>query len=122
MENDNNNMDMQNETTNPQIINPVDAESVDGNTEYIARLEFRSFGVDPHVRPTFLYSHKFSDDYDGEFPSSYLIMRDMAIMLQMALNTKGSGLTPGRKQEQDFDPDLAESTLNQVEEDRGTNH
>lgn len=91
-------------TTNIEEMmeNPVKVDHLDENTEYVARLEFRSTGDSAEVRPTFKFTHEFDDDYDGEWPSSYLAMRDMSQVLNMMLHTEGSGMVAGPNVEHEF--------------------
>jgi hypothetical protein len=58
-------------------------EGLDPSELYVARLEFRSNGTSNYVVPHIEYSHKFPDDYAGEFPYSFVAMRDIAILLSL---------------------------------------
>lgn len=88
--------------TDELMTNPVDVDKLDESTEYVARLEFTSVGDSAEVRPVFKYTHTFADDYEGELPSSYLAMRDMAHVLHMMMHTEGTGLSPVTDEEPDF--------------------
>lgn len=61
--------------------------AVDSNEMYTARLEFRSIGNGSEVQPHIKYSHNFPEDFAGEYPASFLAMRDIAIMLSLMQNT-----------------------------------
>lgn len=62
---------------------PKDADAIVDNELYFVRIEFRSVGDNNQVIPEITYSHKFSDEYKGEFPASYLLARDMLMMLNV---------------------------------------
>lgn len=94
--NENNSTDYEALLNNPQKVN-----NIDESTEYVARLEFHSVGDSSEVRPVFKWTHVFPDDYEGEEPSSYLAMRDMMHVLNMMLNTPGTGMRPGDPDEED---------------------
>lgn len=66
-------------------------EGLDPKQMYTAKLEFRSIGGTPQVHPYFSYSHQFPDNYEGEWPSAYMAMRDLAfdlaVLAQNVFNT-----------------------------------
>lgn len=78
-----------NETLNTSL-----AEKLDDRTVYVARLEFISIGDSAEVRPNFFYSHEFADEYEGPFPSSFMALQDMGMLLRAMLHTPGSGMIP----------------------------
>lgn len=61
-------------------------DSIAPEEMYTARLELRSVGEGMHIQPYITFSHTFPDDYAGEYPGSFIAMRDIAMML--ALQTK----------------------------------
>lgn len=64
-----------------------DAKGLDPAELYVARLELRSNGNSNYVVPHIEYSHKFADDYAGEFPYAFIAMRDLAILLSLQAQT-----------------------------------
>lgn len=97
----NTNDNTNNMSIDEMLNNPVKVDHLDENTEYVARLEFHSVGDSSEVRPVFKWTHTFPDDYEGEEPSSYLAMRDMMHVLNMMLNTPGTGMRAGDPDSED---------------------
>lgn len=64
-----------------------DVKGLDPAELYVARLELRSDGSSNYVVPYIAYSHKFPDDYTGEFPYAYIAMRDIAVLLSLQAQT-----------------------------------
>lgn len=92
--NDNNNMNLNDvEVNTNQTLNTQEVDELDTDTVYVARIEFISIGDSPEVRPNFFYSHNFPDEYAGEFPSAFMALQDMGMLLKAMLHTPGSGMT-----------------------------
>jgi hypothetical protein len=74
------------------VLESEKVDNIDNKVMYTAKLEFRSIGGAPQVHPYFSYSHQFPDDYQGEWPSAYLAMRDLAfdlaVLAQQVFNTE----------------------------------
>lgn len=103
---------------NETLPTTQDVTELDQNTTYVARIEFMSVGDSAEVRPNFFYSHNFPDDYEGEFPSAFLALRDMTMMLKMMLNDPESGMTEITQEATDDQPAI--TALDEIEASRAT--
>ena len=62
----------------PKLVNEI----ADGEL-FTVNISFRSVGSGNQVLPDVHYSHQFADEYKGEFPASYLLARDVLMMLNV---------------------------------------
>lgn len=59
----------------------IKANGIEAEEMYTATITFRSVGDSIQVLPESSYSHQFPDDYEGEYPSSFLCVRDINLSL-----------------------------------------